>query len=77
MCYTVFMKLRNTQQLTDAANRLYELEADITTWLKTFQPLELAKLWYETCQFTKANPFGAGYDDEVYEALRIIGYWDN
>lgn len=77
--------MRNLQQLTDKANELYNKQTDelynlsmdesIQEWINEFKPLELAKLWHETCVFTKANPFGAGYDDEVYEALNRLGYF--
>lgn len=68
--------MRNLKQLIDKANSLYDKRVSVEKWVEAFEPLELAKLWHETCQFTKDNPFGAGYDDEVYEALNKLGYFE-
>lgn len=70
------MNMKNLQTLIKEANSLYNKEASIEKWLETFQPIELAKLWHETCQITKVNPDGAFYDDEVYNALNSIGYFN-
>lgn len=77
----MFMDMRNTamsntKQLIQMANELYNNESPVSQWVETFKPLELAKLWHETCVITKDNPFGAGYDDEVYEVLNILGYFE-
>lgn len=70
--------MRTLEELKTKANELYDKlqYGTVEQWKAEFTPLELAKLWHETCQFTKANPFGAGYDDEVYEALNSLGYFE-
>lgn len=68
--------MKTLEELKKLANNLYEIGAKVEVWLQTFEPVELAKLWHETCQITKSNPFGAGYDDEVYNALNSLGYFE-
>jgi len=68
--------MRNLDELIAKANELYDSEAELNIWIEEFEDLELAKLWHETCVMSKANPFGAGYDDEVYEALKWRGYFN-
>ena len=68
--------MRNLKQLIATANKLYDKRVSVEEWIEAFEALELAKLWHKTCQFTKDNPFGAGYDDEVYEALNKLGYFE-
>ena len=46
------------------------------TWAREFTLVELSRLWHEYCVLTPQNPLGAPYDDEVYEALGILGYWE-
>lgn len=77
-------KNRPIKTLINMANELYEdeslrkqnINAVIAKWLEVFSPLELASLWLRTCIMTEKNPFGANYDDEVYEALNVLGYWN-
>lgn len=48
--------------------------------LAEFTPLELCKLWHEYCVYRTdqdgALIGGADYDDEVYDALAELGYFD-
>lgn len=68
--------MKNLTELIKQANSLYNKDASIKEWLDVFQPIELAKLWHETCVMTEVNPDGAFYDDEVYNALNSIGYFN-
>lgn len=68
--------MRSLKELIQVANHLYNADASREEWLQKLQPVELAKLWNETCQITKSNPFGASYDDEIYNALSTLNYFD-
>ncbi len=71
------MNMKTIKELRTVADNLYDSGLDSQShWLEAFTPVELAKLWHETCQITKANPFGACYDDEVFNALNSLGYYD-
>lgn len=67
-------------KLNGIANSLYDQHLGGQIWLDTFSPLELAKLWYEYCVYSTdengktVSP--QAYDDEVYDALAVLGYWD-
>jgi hypothetical protein len=63
------------QPLVNRANKLYEAEAGTDEWLKNFTLRELAILWEFTCTVTPENPYGACYDDEVFEALDTLNYF--
>ena len=81
-----------TQSLTKLnaqAEKLYNLIANSQVelvksasnmFLEQFEPLQLAKLWHTYCVYsTDENGKlvgGASYDDEVYDALDLLGYWD-
>lgn len=62
------------------AQKLYESDAPMHKWLEAFTPLELAKLWYDLCVYQQGKNgqmiAPQAYDDEVYEALNHLGYWD-
>lgn len=62
-------------KLNARAIKLYEKQATVDYWLTEFKPLELAKLWHEYCVYNEDGQ-AASYDDEVYDALDVIGYWN-
>lgn len=55
---------------------LYDKEATEADYRAEFTPLQLCKLWHEYCVLTPENTTGAPYDDEVYDALDTLGYFD-
>lgn len=66
--------MTNNSKLAEA---LYEADKhDPKTWLEVFTKEELVELWDKDCAITENNPFGAGYDDEVYEALKLLNYFN-
>lgn len=63
------------QPLVDRANKLYEAKANADEWISNLSFRELAILWEFTCTVTPENPYGACYDDEVFEALDTLNYF--
>lgn len=66
--------------MQEIAQKLYDGEAPTYKWLEAFTPMELVKLWYDLCIYRPAKDgklIGPeAYDDEVYNALDYLGYWD-
>lgn len=50
--------------------KLYTARSPISIWLDTFITDDLKELW-NNCQ----NNLNLAYDDEVYEALKVKGYF--
>lgn len=67
--------MRTLEEIQIIATKLYQKRANTQEWINTIEPIELAKLWHETCVLTKINPEGASWDDEVYKALKQLGYF--
>jgi hypothetical protein len=63
------------EPLINKANKFYENEASNAEWIKNLTIRELAILWEFTCTVTPENPYGACYDDEVFEALDTLNYF--
>lgn len=59
------------KRLNDKAYSLYSNRADIDEWLKGFNLAELILLWNNFCQITDTRPYGASYDDEVYDSIYL------
>jgi hypothetical protein len=59
----------------DKAQKLYDDRANTAEWVEAFELRELAILWEFTCTMTPENPFGASYDDEVFDALDQLSYF--
>lgn len=67
--------MRNLLELDEFAYQLYKKEADAEAFVDNFTLEELVTLWYLKCLYTETND-GSSYDDEVYDALYRLGYWD-
>lgn len=67
--------MRNLLELDEFAHQLYEKDADAGAFVDNFTLEELVTLWYLKCTYTQTNS-GSAYDDEVYDALYRLGYWD-
>lgn len=61
-------KAEGEAALIARANQLYEAEEPWPKYLEAFTQPELVQLWDHCC-----SDFGAGFDDEVYDAL-AFGY---
>lgn len=67
-------------KLNAQALNLYDGGSTTEDWLSEFEALALAKLWHSYCTYREdeqgklVEP--AAYDDEVYNALDRLGYWD-
>lgn len=68
-----------TEQLTVKANRLYADNATSREFARTFTMKELVQLWYYACVYTYDSrghlTEPEAFDDEVYNALNMLGYW--
>lgn len=64
------------EKLEARANILYDREESTETWIANFTPRELVHLWYYYCTYTPFNDTPSAFDDEVYNALYRIGYWE-
>ena len=67
------------EQVKTKADQLYRRQVSTQEWLDTFTPLQLAKLWHTSCVYRQDQDqliSPEAYDDEVYDALNILGYWD-
>ena len=67
------------EQVKNKANQLYRQEVPTEVWISTFTPLQLAKLWHTSCIYRQDKDqliSPEAYDDEVYDALDLLGYWD-
>ena len=64
--------LSTIEHLDDIATRLYKMEAPSEVYAGVFTLEELDRLWTEKCVITPENTWGAGYDDEVYDARAIV-----
>ena len=67
--------MRNLLKLDALAHQLYEKDADAGAFVDNFTLEELVTLWYLKCTYTQTNS-GSAYDDEVYDALYRLGFWD-
>ena len=57
-------------KIEELAERLYNARIEIALWTKLFTLDELKTLW-KGCQ----ADLDIGYDDEIYEALKLLGYF--
>ena len=57
-------------KIEELATRLYDAHLPTASWVRIFTLKELIALW-KGCQ----ADLNIGYDDEVYEALKVLGYF--
>ena len=78
-------KLKESRSLKDLDTKALELydaeyprhvlgedDPRVLAFVEAFTPKELAELW-ASCMYSKENPFGQPYDDEVYDAIMYLG----
>lgn len=63
-------------ELHEKAMDLYFKDRTIQTWIESFKLKDLACLWYLKCVMTENNMFGVCYDDEIYNALNRLKFFD-
>jgi hypothetical protein len=58
------------------ALRLHDAKATARIFTEEFTLIELIHLWFDYCMINSDNPDGQCYDDEIYDALEMKGYFN-